>query len=141
MADSLSTYSRYVTKLPLVFLLGVATSADALNQVLWRGVTNLLDTASFFVEPGIGTFNALMRGVSHTCKRGGARPRLILRPEQLFVDWEAPLALGPKAFVYLTKTFEETHHSIDATVSALQVSFGLNALEASAYRYPRSPCT
>lgn len=56
--------SRYVTKLPIVFLLGVATSADALNQVLWRGVTNLLDTATFFVEPGIGTFNALMRGVS-----------------------------------------------------------------------------
>lgn len=40
---------------------------------------------------------------------------------QLFVDWEAPLALGPKAFAYLLRTFEDTHHSIDATVSALQV--------------------
>ncbi|ORY59430.1 origin recognition complex subunit 3 N-terminus-domain-containing protein [Leucosporidium creatinivorum] len=96
----LETLSRYVSKLPIVFLLGVATSADALNQVLWRGVTNLLETATFFVEPGIATFNALMRG--------------------LFIDWEAPLALGPKAFAYLLNTFEDTHHSIDATISALQ---------------------
>lgn len=56
-----------------------------------------------------------------SCLRG-RRTLTLLSTEQLFIDWEAPLALGPKAFAYLLKTFEETHHSIDATVSALQVS-------------------
>lgn len=40
---------------------------------------------------------------------------------QLFIDWLPPLALGPKVYQYIWKTFEDSHHSIDATVSAIQV--------------------
>lgn len=113
--------SQYVDKLPFVFLIGVATSPLALHDFVPKDVLNLLETETFFVEPGIGAFNALMRGVSFSafiisnCRTEG-------RLKQLFVDWLPPLGLGPKVYQYLWKTFEDMHHSIDATVSGLQVS-------------------
>ncbi|KAL8293081.1 hypothetical protein RQP46_000775 [Phenoliferia psychrophenolica] len=100
LAQMVDVLSRYTHVLPIVFLLGVATSSNALHEVLPRRSTNLLDVAKFYVEPGIGTFNALIRG--------------------LFIDWDAPLGLGPDVFAYLLKTFQDMHQSIDAIVSNLQ---------------------
>lgn len=66
LSSLIETLSHYVDSLPLVLLLGVATSAEALHQAVWRGVANLLDTSMFFVEPGMRTFETLMKGVSAT---------------------------------------------------------------------------
>lgn len=41
---------------------------------------------------------------------------------QLFIDWQAPLALSPKVYDNLWRTFDDLHHSIDATISFIQVS-------------------
>lgn len=56
--------SIHVQEIPIVFLIGVATSTSAIHNALPRSTTNLLETANLFVEPGIAAFNALMRGVS-----------------------------------------------------------------------------
>ncbi|GAA5881279.1 hypothetical protein JCM3774_000950 [Rhodotorula dairenensis] len=96
----IDTLSAYTDKLPLTLLVGIATTADALWTLLARKTANKLDAASFFVDPGVGAFNALMRG--------------------LFIDWQAPLALSPKVYDYLWRTFDDLHHSIDATISFIQ---------------------
>ncbi|KAM0792317.1 hypothetical protein ACM66B_005002 [Microbotryomycetes sp. NB124-2] len=96
----IETLAGYAGKLPLVFLIGVATSADAINQVIWRGVTSLMNISTFFVEPGIAAFNAVMR--------------------DLFVDTELPLSIGAKAFDRLSQDFAVAHLSVDATISAVQ---------------------
>lgn len=54
---------RHTDSLPLTLLVGIATTADALWTLLGRQTANKLDAASFFVDPGVGAFNALMRGV------------------------------------------------------------------------------
>ena len=56
--------SAYTDKLPITLLVGIATTADALWTLLGRKTANKLDAATFFVDPGVGAFNALMRGVS-----------------------------------------------------------------------------
>ncbi|GAA5975281.1 hypothetical protein JCM21900_003849 [Sporobolomyces salmonicolor] len=96
----LETLSHFTSTLPLIFLIGVATSPSALHSLIPSPVANRLDLASFYVDPGVGAFNALVRGV--------------------FVDWEAPLALGPKAYAELWRAFDDLTHSIDATVSTIQ---------------------
>lgn len=55
--------SRHTDSLPLALLVGIATTADALWTLLGRQTANKLDAASFFVDPGVGAFNALLRGV------------------------------------------------------------------------------
>jgi hypothetical protein len=87
-------------------LIGVATSTSAIHNALPRSITNLLETANFFVEPGIAAFNVLIRG--------------------LFIEWDSPLSIGPKVYDYLLKTFEDSHHSIDATISGLQYVYMRN---------------
>lgn len=118
--------STNADSLPLTLLVGIATTADALWNLLARITANQLDAASFFVDPGVGAFNALMRGVSlRTIVRARrARPeiRRSLLGKQLFIDWKAPLALSPRVYETLWRTFEDLHHSIDATISFLQVS-------------------
>ena len=61
---SSTTRSAYTDKLPITLLVGIATTADALWTLLGRKTANKLDAATFFVDPGVGAFNALMRGVS-----------------------------------------------------------------------------
>ncbi|KAK4058832.1 Origin recognition complex subunit 3 [Microbotryomycetes sp. JL221] len=61
IASMIENLAAYAGELPLVLLIGVATSADAINQAVWRGITNQLNTSTFFVEPGISAFNAVMR--------------------------------------------------------------------------------
>ncbi|KAI5479599.1 origin recognition complex subunit 3 [Pseudohyphozyma bogoriensis] len=100
LAQLIDVLSQYSQTLPLTFLIGIGTSPNALHESLLRRSMNLLETERFFVEPGIGTFNALIRGV--------------------FIDWDAPLALGPKAYTYLLNSFVDMHHSIEATVSNIQ---------------------
>ncbi|GAA5978195.1 hypothetical protein JCM10908_004267 [Rhodotorula pacifica] len=100
LTQMIDTLSAYTDKLPLTLLVGIATTADALWTLLGRKTTNKLDAASFFVDPGVGAFNALMRG--------------------LFIDWQAPLALSPKIYDNLWRTFDDLHHSIDATISYIQ---------------------
>ncbi|GAA5894557.1 hypothetical protein JCM5296_005129 [Sporobolomyces johnsonii] len=96
----LETLSHFTSILPLILLIGVATSPSALHSLIPSPVANRLDLASFYVDPGVGAFNALVRGV--------------------FVDWQAPLALGPRAYTELWRAFEDLSHSIDATVSTIQ---------------------
>ncbi len=120
--------SRYVPRLPLVLLLGVATSADALYNAVTRPVTNLLDVVPFFVEPGVDAFCALVRGVSFLPDQAPLLPiRILTDPSsataQVFIEWDAPLALGPKAHAYLWKTFSIYDHSIDAAISAIQLLY------------------
>lgn len=55
---------HYVDTLPLVFLVGIATTVDAAYSLLSRKTANKLDASSFFVDPGVSAFNALVRGVS-----------------------------------------------------------------------------
>lgn len=64
LTQIIQTLSRHVESIPIVLLVGIATSAKALHDAVPRRVTNLLETTSFFVEPGVGAFTALMRGVS-----------------------------------------------------------------------------
>ncbi|BGP37813.1 Origin recognition complex subunit 3 [Rhodotorula kratochvilovae] len=97
MIDALACYTD---TLPLTLLIGIATTADAFFSLVPRPTANKLDAARFFVDPGVSAFNALIRG--------------------LFVDWQAPLALAPKAYTDLWRTFEDLHHSIDATISFIQ---------------------
>ena len=42
---------------------------------------------------------------------------------QVFIEWDAPLALGPKAHAYLWKTFSAYDHSIDAAISVIQLLY------------------
>lgn len=56
--------SEYRPTIPMVFLIGVATSTNALSSAVPRTTQNLLDTENFFVEPGKKAFCALMDGVS-----------------------------------------------------------------------------
>ncbi|GAA5894668.1 hypothetical protein JCM6882_006652 [Rhodosporidiobolus microsporus] len=100
LTQLLETLALYTPTLPLVLLIGIATTPDALYSLVPRKTANKLDAQSFFVDPGVGAFNALVRGV--------------------FVDWQPPLALGPKAYNDLWRTFEDLHHSIDATISFIQ---------------------
>lgn len=61
---------HYVDSLPLVFLVGIATTVDALYSLLSRKTANRLEASSFFVDPGVSAFNALVRGVrlfARTC--------------------------------------------------------------------------
>ncbi|GAA6050059.1 hypothetical protein JCM3770_001349 [Rhodotorula araucariae] len=97
LIDALACYTG---TLPLTLLVGIATTEDAFFSVVPRTTANKLDAARFVVDPGISAFNALIRG--------------------LFVDWQAPLALAPKVCTDLWRTFEDLHHSIDATVSFIQ---------------------
>ena len=62
--ESSTPRSAYTNKLPITLLVGIATTADALWTLLGRKTDNKLDAATFFVDPGVGAFNALMRGVS-----------------------------------------------------------------------------
>lgn len=39
---------------------------------------------------------------------------------QVFVDFQPPLALGPKAYNDLYRSFEDVHHSIDSTITWIQ---------------------
>ncbi|KWU46587.1 hypothetical protein RHOSPDRAFT_15117 [Rhodotorula sp. JG-1b] len=100
LTQMIDTLSAYTDKLPITLLVGIATTADALWTLLGRKTANKLDAATFFVDPGVGAFNALMRG--------------------LFIDWCAPLALSPKVYDNLWRTFDDLHHSIDATISFIQ---------------------
>ncbi|GAA5837528.1 hypothetical protein JCM9279_006781 [Rhodotorula babjevae] len=90
----------YTDRLPLTLLIGIATTADAFFSLVARKTANELDAARFFVDPGVSAFNALVRG--------------------LFIDWMPPLALAPRAYTELWRTFEDLHHSIDATISFIQ---------------------
>lgn len=56
--------------MPIVFLVGIATAATALTEAVSRRISNLLETTTFFVEPGVGAFNALARGVSYSVRAG-----------------------------------------------------------------------
>ncbi|GAA5932684.1 uncharacterized protein JCM15063_002176 [Sporobolomyces koalae] len=100
LTQLVTTLSKYTTQLPLVLLVGVATIPDALYNLVPRHTTNLLDVSHFFVDPGIGAFNALVRG--------------------LFIDFQPPLSIGPKAFSDMYRSFEDLHHSIDSTISYIQ---------------------
>ncbi|GJN88670.1 hypothetical protein Rhopal_001636-T1 [Rhodotorula paludigena] len=100
LTQMIDALSEYVDSLPLVLLVGIATTADALFNLLSRKTAHKLDAARFLVDPGVSAFNALVRG--------------------LFVDWQAPLALAPKTYTDLWRTFEDLHHSIDATISFIQ---------------------
>ncbi|GAA5820712.1 hypothetical protein JCM10212_000837 [Sporobolomyces blumeae] len=95
--------SKYTESLPLVLLLGIATTSSALYNLVPQRVTNRMDVSSFYVDPGIGAFNALIRGV--------------------FLDWEPPLSLTPKSYTDLYRHFEDLHHSIDSTISYLQIIY------------------
>ncbi|KPV75780.1 uncharacterized protein RHOBADRAFT_52808 [Rhodotorula graminis WP1] len=97
LIDALACYADL---LPLTLLIGIATTADAFFSLVSRKTANQLDAARFFVDPGVSAFNALVRG--------------------LFVDWMPPLALAPRAYTELWRTFEDFHHSIDATISFIQ---------------------
>ncbi|KAK4053813.1 Origin recognition complex subunit 3 [Microbotryomycetes sp. JL201] len=92
--------AAYAGKLPLAFLIGVATSADAINQVVWRGITSLMNISTFFVEPGIAAFNAVMR--------------------DLFIESYLPLSVDARTFHGLLQDFQVAHLSVDATISAVQ---------------------
>ncbi|BGP18746.1 Origin recognition complex subunit 3, partial [Rhodosporidiobolus nylandii] len=116
LTQLLETLSLYTSTLPLVLLVGVATTADALYNLVPRRTCNKLDAQSFFVDPGVGAFNALVRGV--------------------FVDSLPPLQLGPKAYNDMWRTFEDLHHSIDATISFIQYLY-MNHFTSS----PLSPLT
>ncbi|GAA6029372.1 hypothetical protein JCM8097_003642 [Rhodosporidiobolus ruineniae] len=101
LTQLIETLSIYTSTLPLVLLIGIATTSTALYSLLSRKTSNLLSTRDSFVDPGVGAFNALVRGV--------------------FVDWaEVPLGLGTKAYGEMWRTFEDLHQSIDATVSFIQ---------------------
>ncbi|GAA5904649.1 hypothetical protein JCM8208_004840 [Rhodotorula glutinis] len=97
LIDALACYTDH---LPLTLLIGIATTADAFFSLVARKTANQLDAARFFVDPGVSAFNALARG--------------------LFVDWMPPLALAPRAYSELWRTFEDLHLSIDATISFIQ---------------------
>ncbi|GAA5845942.1 hypothetical protein JCM5353_008175 [Sporobolomyces roseus] len=96
----ISTLSHFTTTLPLVLLLGIATTSSALYNLIPQHTTNRLDISTFFVDPGIGAFNALVRGI--------------------FVDFQPPISLGPKAYSDLYRSFEDLHHSIDSTITYIQ---------------------
>ncbi|GAA5979191.1 hypothetical protein JCM11641_008456 [Rhodosporidiobolus odoratus] len=100
LTQMIETLSLYTSTLPLVLLVGIATTADALYNLVPRKVCNKLDAQSFFVDPGVGAFNALVRGV--------------------LIDGQAPLQLGSKAYTDMWRVFEDLHHSIDATISYIQ---------------------
>ncbi|GAA6023827.1 hypothetical protein JCM10207_005386 [Rhodosporidiobolus poonsookiae] len=100
LTQLIETLSRYTSTLPLVLLVGIATTSDALYNLVPRKTCNKLDAQSFFVEPGVGAFNALVRG--------------------LLVDWQAPLALAPRVYNEMWRAFEDLHRSIDATISLVQ---------------------
>lgn len=44
---------------------------------------------------------------------------------QVFVDSHPPLSLAPKLYTEMWRTFEDLHHSVDATISFVQVSRAL----------------
>lgn len=110
----------------MVFLIGVATSTSAIQRALPRSTTHLLEMAHFFVEPGIAGFNALIKGVS---LGGGFPPACtdIFEQKKAFIDWTAPLSIGPLVYETLLAAFKDSHHSIDATISSLQVSLASGA--------------
>ncbi|BGP29911.1 Origin recognition complex subunit 3 [Rhodotorula toruloides] len=103
LTQMIDTLSHYVDTLPLVFLVGIATTVDAIYSLLSRKTANKLDASSFFVDPGVSAFNALVRGV--------------------FVDSQPPLSLAPKLYTEMWRTFEDLHHSVDATISFIQVAY------------------
>ncbi|TNY23682.1 origin recognition complex subunit 3 N-terminus-domain-containing protein [Rhodotorula diobovata] len=113
----------YTSTLPLTLLVGIATTADAFFGLVSRPTAHQLDAASFFVDPGVGAFNALVRG--------------------LFIDWLPPLGLAPRTYTDLWRTFEDLHHSIDATISFIQylymTHFTSNPLAALTLPLPSSP--
>ncbi|POY76587.1 hypothetical protein BMF94_0176 [Rhodotorula taiwanensis] len=113
LTQIIDTLSTNADSLPLTLLVGIATTADALWNLLARKTANQLDAASFFVDPGVGAFNALMRG--------------------LFIDWKAPLALSPRVYETLWRTFEDLHHSIDATISFLQQTYMTHYIASPAH--------
>ena len=39
---------------------------------------------------------------------------------QVFVDFQPPISLGPKAYSDLYRSFEDLHHSIDSTITYIQ---------------------
>lgn len=131
LAALFETLSHYVARLPIVFLLGVATSAEALHQAVWRGITNTLDIHTFFVEVGMSTFTTLIKEVSlrrvsgryQSCWiRNSLDADVTALTKQLLVDWDPPLSIGPGAYRYLFQTFQDMHQSVDATVNGIQVS-------------------
>ncbi|BGP05881.1 Origin recognition complex subunit 3 [Rhodotorula toruloides] len=103
LTQMIDALSHYVDTLPLVFLVGIATTVDAVYSLLSRKTANKLDASSFFVDPGVSAFNALVRGV--------------------FVDSQPPLGLAPKLYTEMWRTFEDLHHSVDATISFIQVAY------------------
>ncbi|BGP22666.1 origin recognition complex subunit 3 [Rhodotorula toruloides] len=103
LTQMIDTLSHYVDSLPLVFLVGIATTVDALYSLLSRKTANKLEASNFFVDPGVSVFNALVRGV--------------------FVDSQPPLSLAPKLYTEMWRTFEDLHHSVDATISFIQVVY------------------
>ncbi|GAA5822740.1 hypothetical protein JCM11251_004361 [Rhodosporidiobolus azoricus] len=100
LTQLLENLALYTSTLPLVLLIGIATTPDALYSLVPRKTANKLDAQSFFVDPGVGAFNALVRGV--------------------FINSLPPLSLSPKTYTDLYCTFEDVHHSIDATISLIQ---------------------
>ncbi|KAM0753608.1 hypothetical protein T439DRAFT_377780 [Meredithblackwellia eburnea MCA 4105] len=100
LTQMIDVLSRYISQLPIVLVIGAATSLNALHELIPRRTANLLDIERFFVEPGIGTFNSLIKNI--------------------FIDWDPPVGLGPDALNFLLQTFQDMNHSIDATISALQ---------------------
>ncbi|SCZ97420.1 BZ3500_MvSof-1268-A1-R1_Chr4-2g07202 [Microbotryum saponariae] len=91
------------SKVPLTFLIGVATSSDALYHAIPRTCANLLDVTEFFVDLGLSAFNGLMASISFA--------------------WDPPVVLGPQIQDTLLHIFDESHHSIDATISAMQLAY------------------
>jgi hypothetical protein len=113
-------YSQRAAQLPLVFIFCIATSLEAVHTVLPRSVTSRLHTSHFFVEEGIETVYALLKGVSLDYVKITNNHAALTRHKQVFIDGDVALSPSVSLLHSITRTFEHVNHSVDSVVSKLQ---------------------
>lgn len=93
--------SAHCHQLPFVLVFAIATSVNAVYNLLPRATSELLRVAHFTVAQGIDTFHTLM--------------------QEVFIYGSQPVSPGYRMFSMLRDTFLDYNQSIDGVVSKLQV--------------------
>ncbi|KAF9174644.1 Origin recognition complex subunit 3 [Mortierella sp. AD010] len=105
LQDLITICSNYLDRIPFVFLMGLATSIDALHQSLPKSVLSLLQTRKFQMQQSSECLTAVI--------------------EDLFIHAKVGLMVGPLPLKQLIDQFMHYNFSIGGFVANLKVEMEL----------------
>ena len=103
LQDVITICSNYQDRIPFVFLMGLATSADAIHQGLSTSVLGLLQTQKFQMQLSSECLSAIV--------------------DDLFIQANSGLMVGPLPLKHLIDQFMHWNFSIGGFIANLKVKF------------------